>query len=368
MIDRLVSADSHVVPLPSFWRDYLPARLRDRAPRIESTDAGDWTVFEGKRTPVMAINSIAGKARDGQGLRYRRFAEQVPGGHDPAARIADQDRDGIVAEVLYGGGPLATEDRELFYASHVAYNDWLADFCAHAPSRLVGVAYLPLESPEAAVAEVRRTRARGLRAALLPAKPPFGAYWDRDWAPLFAALTEACMPAGLHVGFGFARRHRFEGGAAFMTDVVMTKLEMAAPLADLVFGGVLERHPDLKVISVEAYVGWLPFVAEYMDHAYRVHRYWNDLGLREEPSHYLRRQVYATFIEDPVGLRERHALGVDNLLWSSDYPHGESTFPDSRGFVARAFAGIPEEETRKMVHDNARRVFDICLDPLRPRA
>jgi hypothetical protein len=90
-----------------------------------------------------------------------------------------------------------------------------------------------------------------------------------------------------------------------------------------------DRQPELRVISVEAYNGWLPFVAEYGDHAYRVHRYWNDVGLAEPPSFYLRRQVYATFIEDPVGLRERHAFGVDNIMWSSDYPHGESTFPDS---------------------------------------
>jgi len=142
MIDRLISADSHVVPLPSFWREYLPAQLRDRAPRIESTDEGDFSVFEGRRAPVMAINSIAGKSRDGQGFSYRRFTEQLAGGHDPAARIADQERDGIAAEVLYGGGPLVTEDRELFLASHLAYNHWLADYCAHAPERLLGLALL----------------------------------------------------------------------------------------------------------------------------------------------------------------------------------------------------------------------------------
>jgi predicted TIM-barrel fold metal-dependent hydrolase len=359
MIDALISADSHVVPLPSFWREYLPARLRERAPRIEETDAGDVVVFEGRRTPVLAINSIAGRTREGAGLTYRRFAEQVPGGHDPRARLVDQDRDGIVAEVLYGGGPLATEDPELRTASHVAYNDWLADYCAIAPARLLGVAYVPVDSPEIAVAEVRRAHRRGLRGALLPAAPPGGAWWDDAWVPLWQALVECVMPAGLHVGFGFARRHRFEGGAAFMTDVVMTKLEMAAPLADLVFGGVLARWPALRIVSVEAYVGWLPFVAEYMDHAYRVHRYWNDLGLREPPSAYLRRQVSATFIEDPVGLRERHVLGVENLMWSSDYPHGESTFPDSRGFVARAFAGVAEAETRQMVFENARRLYGL---------
>jgi predicted TIM-barrel fold metal-dependent hydrolase len=359
MADPLISADSHVVPLPSFWREYLPAGLRDRAPRIESRDDGDVAVFEGRRTPVMAINSIAGRTREGQGFSYRRFADQVPGGHDPRARLADQDRDGVVAEVLYGGGALVTDDRELHEASHAAYNDWLADYCAVAPARLLGVAYIPFASPAGAVAEIRRAHARGLRGALLPARPPDGQWWDDAWTPVWQALVECGMPAGLHVGFGFARRHRFEGGAAFMTDVVMTKLEMAAPLADLVFGGVLARWPELRVVSVEAYVGWLPFVAEYMDHAYEVHRWWNDLRLPEPPSAYLRRQVHATFIDDPVGLRERHVLGVDNLMWSSDYPHGESTFPESRAFVARRFAGVPEEETRKIVYENARRLYRV---------
>jgi predicted TIM-barrel fold metal-dependent hydrolase len=359
MIEKLISADSHVVPLPGFWREYLPAALRDRAPRIESTDAGDFTVFEGRRTPVMAINSIAGKSRDDQGFTYRRFSEQIAGGHDPAARLLDQDRDGVVAEVIYGGGPLVTSDRELYVASHYAYNDWLADYCSIAPGRLLGVAYIPFESPDGAVAEIRRARRKGLKSALIPATPPSGHFWDETWAPVWKALVDAGMPAGLHVGFGFARKHRFDGGPAFMTDVMMTKMEMAGPIADLIFGRVLDRHPELKVISVEAYIGWLPFVAEYIDHAYRVHRYWNDLGLTELPSFYLRRQVYATFIEDPVGLRERHTFGVDNILWSSDYPHGESTFPKSRDFVARAFAGVPEDETRKIVYENARRLYGL---------
>jgi predicted TIM-barrel fold metal-dependent hydrolase len=359
VVDALISADSHVVPLPTFWRGYLPARFRDRAPVVETTDDGEVSVFEGKRSPVMAINSIAGKPRERQGFTYRRFADQVAGGHDPAARIVDQDRDGVVAEVLYGGGPLPTWDTELFVASHYAYNDWLADFCRYDPRRLLGVAYIPFASAEIATAEIRRARTLGLRGALIPATPPSGHWWDDDWAPVWKALVDASLPAGLHVGFGFARKHRFDGGPAFMTDVMMTKMEMAGPLADLVFGGVLQRHPELRVISVEAYIGWLPFVAEYVDHVYAVHRYWNDLGLAERPSAYLRRQVFATFIDDPVGIRERHAIGVDNVMWSSDYPHGESTFPASRAHVERIFAGVPADETRKMVYENARRLFGM---------
>src|SRR5262249_60873115 len=133
MIDALISADSHVVPLPTFWRDYFPARWRDHAPRVESTDAGDVVVFEGRRTPVMAINSIAGKTREGQGLRYRRFSEQVPGGHDPHARLRDQDRDGIIAELLYGARPVASHEPDLLDASALAYDELLAHLSAFSP-------------------------------------------------------------------------------------------------------------------------------------------------------------------------------------------------------------------------------------------
>src|SRR5262249_23761556 len=214
MIDALISADSHVVPLPTFWRDYFPARWRDHAPRVESTDAGDVVVFEGRRTPVMAINSIAGKTREGQGLRYRRFSEQVPGGHDPHARLRDQDRDGIIAEVLYGGGPLATDDPELFAASHLAYNDWLADYCAVAPTRLLGVAYIPFVSPEGAVAEIRRAARKGLRGALLPARPPAGSWWDEAWDPVWRGPREIGGPPGGPVRLGFGRPRPLPRGPA----------------------------------------------------------------------------------------------------------------------------------------------------------
>src|SRR5262249_35422900 len=160
------------------------ARFRDQAPRVEATDDGEVSVFEGRRTPVMAINSIAGKSREGQGFTYRRFAEQVAGGHDPAARLGDQARDGIAAEAPYGAGPPATQDRDRFFASHLAYNDWLADYCAHAPDRLLGVAYIPFASADGAVGEIRRARQRGLRGALLPATPPTGRWWDPEWAPV----------------------------------------------------------------------------------------------------------------------------------------------------------------------------------------
>jgi hypothetical protein len=220
--EPLISADSHVVPLPTFWREYLPAALRDRAPVVESTDEGDFTVFEGRRSAVMAINSIAGKARDGQGFAYRRSAEQVAGGHDPAARVADQDRDGVVAEVLYGGGPLPTADRELFVASHYAYNEWLARYCATDPKRLLGVA---------TSRSVAGDRGGGIRRAepgpgAVHPRVPSGHWWDAEWTPVRDALVGEDLPEA-------PRRVRVRAQAPLrrrprvLTDVMMTKMEMA---------------------------------------------------------------------------------------------------------------------------------------------
>lgn len=341
------------------WSEYLPTAYRDRAPKLRRTDRGDFVEFEGAKTPVMALNSQAGKEKDEFTFAHPRWEDQRAGGWDPAARVADQDVDGVAAEVLYGGGPLRSTDLDLHYASHASYNDWLADFCAHDPKRLFGVAYIPFDSVESAVSEVRRAAQRGLKSTLIQARPPHGRWHDPEWAPLWEALVETGLPAGLHVGFSFKRNMRFQDPAGFMTDLVMTKVEMAEPIAELLFGGVLERYPDLKVISVEAYAGWLAFVAEYVDHAWDTHRGWLDLSLSLKPSDYIRRQVYATFIEDPVGIRERHTIGVDNLMWSSDYPHGESTWPRSREWVQTALADVPREDVRKIVHDNAQRLYRI---------
>jgi predicted TIM-barrel fold metal-dependent hydrolase len=368
------------------WREYLPAAFRERAPRLESTDEGDFEVFEGRRKPIMVLNSLAGKKPEEYSLTVRRLDETRAGGWDPAARLEDMDLDGVAAEVLYGGGPLNSADPELRLASHAAYNDWLADFCAVAPDRLIGVAYIPFGSMEGtpteikvssgstsaggsasfgsvegAVAEIERAHRRGLKSVLIPAEPPFGEWHGPEWAPLWRTLSELQMPAAFHVGFSFAgkRQTSLDSGSYFLTHLVMSKLGMAAPLVQLAYSGVLEAYPGLKVVAVEGQLGWIPFVVQYVDHLYEKHRHWTKLDLKERPSYYLRRQVYATFMEDEVGLRERHALGVDNIMWSSDYPHSETTWPNSRQLVEQWLAELTPEETRKIVRDNARSLYGL---------
>ena len=205
-----------------------PRRFRDRAPRIESTDEGDFTVFEGRRTPVMAINSIAGKSRDGPGIPLRPLRGAGGGRTRPGGASVDQDRDGIVAEVLYGGGPLTTADRDLHLASHAAYNDWLADYCAYMPRAPARRRYIPFESPAGAVAEIRRgapstgcaARCCRRRSRRATGGTPTGRRSGKRWSR--PACPRRCTSASASRG-----KHRFDGGPAFFTDLVMTKMEMA---------------------------------------------------------------------------------------------------------------------------------------------
>jgi predicted TIM-barrel fold metal-dependent hydrolase len=359
MAPELISADSHVNPRPTIWREYLPAAFHERAPRLESTDEGDFEVFEGQRKPILALSSLAGKKPEEYSLTVRRLSDTRAGGWDPAARLQDMDLDGVQAEVLYGGGPLNAADPELRLASYAAYNDWLADFCAHDPQRLLGVAYIPFVSVEGAVAEIKRSHKRGLKSALIPAEAPFGAWHAPEWAPLWETLSELQMPAGFHVGFSFKRHTRLDGGPYYMTDLIMSKLGMAEPLVQLIYSGVLERYPEVKLVAVEGQLGWIPFVEQYMDHIYEKHRHWTGVNLAEHPSFYFRRQVYATFMEDAVGVRERAAIGVDNIMWSSDYPHSETTWPNSQQLLDQWLSDLSPDEASKIVRDNARKLYRL---------
>jgi predicted TIM-barrel fold metal-dependent hydrolase len=360
MANDLVSADSHVNPPPTMWADYLPASLRDQAPRVESTDEGDFEVFEGKRKPVLGINAMAGRRPEQYSLTVRRLEEQRAGGYEPRARLEDMDKDHIRAEVIYGGGPLPSQQPELRRASHAAYNDWLADFCSEDPKRLLGVAYLPCDAPEVAVAEVKRAAGRGLRGCVIPRFPGDGEWFDREWDGLWKAIIDAGWAAAIHVG-GQGRKAEMPSTDAtgFMSGVLMSKFAMAEAVSRFALSGLLARYPGLSVVSVEGQLGWIPFTQYYLDHIWEKHRYWTKSELKERPSTYFKRQVYATFMEDPVGLREREFIGVDNILWSSDYPHSETTWPNSLKLTSEWMRDFPEQDRRKILHENAERLYKL---------
>ncbi len=359
----LISSDSHVTMPDAAWQEYLDPGLRDRAPRIEHTDEGDFRVFEGRRTPIMTLDNLAGKKPEEFKLNVRKLDEQRSGAWDPAARIKDMDADGIDAEVLYVGGPLQTADTELRLASVRGYNRWLSDFGSHAPGRLLGMAAIPIDTPERAVEEIHFAAAQtGLAGGYIPLFPPEGDYGDEKWNPIWEAFLDTGLPVGLHVGGrrpGTPVVSIYESAPRFMTGLVMSKLTMAEAVSELIHGLVMQRYPELKFIAVEGQIGWISFFQYYSDHIWEKHRYWTGSELKEPPSHYFRRQVFATFMEDPVGLREREHIGIDNIMWASDYPHSETTWPDSKKLTDGWFASFDAEERDRILWKNCAELYGL---------
>lgn len=360
---RLISSDSHVTMPDEAWQEYLDPQFRDKAPVVEETDEGVFRTFEGRRTPVNTLNNLAGKKPEDFSLNVRRLDDPRRGASDPADRLKDMDTDGVDAEVLYVGGPLMTQDTALRLNSVRGYNRWLADFSSYAPERLLGMAAIPMDTPELAVAEIHFAAAQtGLAGGYIPLFPNEGDYGDPRWNPVWEAFRETNMPIGLHVGGrrpGTPVANLYESAPRFMTGLVMSKFTMAEAVSELIHGLVMERYPELRFIAVEGQIGWISFFNYYSDHLWEKHRFWTKSQLPHPPSVYFKRQVWGTFMEDPVGLRERHAIGVDNIMWASDYPHSETTWPNSKSLTDEWFTPFGDEEKAKISWKNCATVFNL---------
>ncbi len=358
----LISSDSHVKMPDEAWQEYLDPRFRAQAPRIERTDEGDFRVFEGQRSPILALDNLAGKAPEEFSLNVRKLDEQRPGAWDPAERIKDMDLDGLDAEVLFFGGPLVTTDQALRLNSVRGYHRWLSDFCSYAPDRLLGMAAIPIDTPDIAAEEVHFAKESGLVGGTIPLFPSEGDYSDRKWDKMWHAFLDTGLPIALHTGSrrpGTPGANIYDSSARFMTGLVMNKMTMAEAVSELIHGLVMQRFPDLKFLAVEAQIGWISFVQYYMDHLWEKHRYWTKSELQEPPSTYFHRQVFATFMEDPVGLREYEHIGVDNIMWASDYPHSETTWPDSKKLTDEWMRSFPDLDREKILWRNCAGLFGL---------
>ncbi|MEA3178291.1 MAG: hypothetical protein QOI59_1814 [Gammaproteobacteria bacterium] len=376
---QIIDADAHVNPPATFWADYLPAGLRALAPKLEHGEDADYVVFEGRRKKLNLIGAQAGRS----GVDFKmegRLSDTRLGGWMPAERLQDMDRDGMDAAVLFGGGPLGTSNDELFFASFDAYNRWLADFCSYAPGRLHGVAYVPMRDVTLAIQMMRDAAKRGFTTVNIPAFPHalkkldsaggFAAqalaltgddksgrrYCDPEFDPFWAAAVELGMTITIHLG---ARVPRFEDPEKFLADMPMSKVAMAEPIAILIFGGVFQRFPQLKFVTVESGVGWFAWFCEYVDATWKKQRFWTKSTLVEPPSFYMERNVYGSFINDAVGIANRNFPGAKNIMWSSDYPHSETTYPHSRESIEAQFQGVPEADRRQIICERARALYRV---------
>jgi predicted TIM-barrel fold metal-dependent hydrolase len=339
----LISADSHFVEPPGMWAERLDHRFRDRAPRaIRLADRpGEFFVCENLApAPVAAFFSAGVPAAEMPKFMQRRFDEAPKAVFDPAERIKDQDRDGVAAEVIYTsmGMPLfGLADAEFRAACFRAFNDWATDYCKHDLKRLIPLGLVTLEDIPAAVAELKRIKGRGMAGAMIwgeaPAERP---YSHPDYDPFWAAAQDLEMTLSLHILTGAKGTAGHASnvlnvnlkGVEAMTGVISMVHPIERTLTALVFGGVLERFPRLKIISAENDVAWMAFFL------FRIDKY-SARGLARfnlplKPSEYIKRQVYATFIDDPVFVNLLDWYPADNIMWSSDYPHGQATFPTRR--------------------------------------
>jgi len=374
----VVSADSHVMEPGDLWQERLPKRFRDRSPRvIENPEAQGprWLFAVAGVSPFPIAGGFAA-GRSGDELKEfmsQGYEAARPSGWDPAERMKDQELDGVDAEVLYPtlAMPIFSMiDPPLQRACFQVYNDWVAEYCRYAPNRLYGIGLISLEDADQAAEDVESIAKQGMRGAMIwGAAPEERPYSDRSYDPFWRAASEAKLPVSLHIIASRGRRTVGVGEKTIGADNVNPGIwystvfhEIQESLATLIFGGVLARFPELRIVSAENDIGWLPHFIYRMDHAYeKWGNMWNDdTPLR--PSEYVRRQVWATFQDDPVGPRTHDIFGAENYMWASDFPHSDSTFPDSRGFIERNFAGVPAPVRRRIVYDNAVSLYGMELD------
>lgn len=290
--------------------------------------------------------------------------------------IDELERDGVVGAVLIGGAAfLAGDDRDVAVAWTSLVNDWVADTFADELHRFAPGISLPLCDIAASVKELERAAALGLRPVLLPDVVPARPYLDPAWEPLWEAAEGLGVPLSTHVStpramFPWTPKTTYGPGQGATTGFALVSMGMAETIAWFACGGILERHPGLKIVMTECSAGWLAWAMHFFDTHY-FGRFGNafltDQGLgpmkatEAPPSHYIKRQIACTFMDDPVAIRNRDLTGLDCLMWGNDYPHQEGVFPDSQAWVDKQFAGVPEPEIMHIVHDNAASVFGLTV-------
>jgi predicted TIM-barrel fold metal-dependent hydrolase len=398
VLPPLLSSDGHLEVLPERWTPRIPARLRDKAPRtIRLPDGGDALQIENQEPrPVPFLDLRAGRTNE----NWQPFGTKVEGTAGvgpPEQRLEEQDVDGLLAEVLFPNmqmGPRlwrSMTDDEAYRAAVRAYNDWLGEeYCAVSRDRLIGLGVIPWTNVDDAVAELAHCARLGLRGVTLGVFPSGKSYPtpadDRFWA----AAIDMKMPLTVHVGFDrlgpraaeptFEYRDADPGmvakipGRTIVEWMALLGLPPALSLTQMIMSGAFDRFPDLKVFFAETRLGWVPFWMEEADYWYERHRHWaerllNLKPLRQRPSDYVRQHVYFSVQHvERVAVELRHHLGVEHVMFATDFPHIECDWPNTRPFAERLFADVPADEAFKIAAGNMLAFFHLGDTPVGRKA
>ena len=373
-----ISADCHIdlpwIP-PDLFTANASAALKDRMPYVkDGPDGPFWTAKNGTSFGLWGgVGPAGSKYEPGKHHRvdvmaatglYEDGKKGIARPTDPARRAMDMDRDGVQAEVIYGilGAATRLNDHEAATEMFHIYNDWLVEFCRHDPDRFIGLACLPYGDIDAAVQEVYRVAKLGLRGMELSCSWDMEPMWHPTWEPLWKAVNDVNLPLHFHTfpalppsvlenQKGLTRR------AAFFTVVSAFQMNLVNILAAIVGAAVLERYPNVRIAFGESGIGWVPYALDRMDFEWEDR--FTDLGLKMKPSDYWRRQCKATFQFDRIGTKLIDDMGVETLMWGSDYPHGDGVWPDSTKYIAEQFGHLPADVTYKITCENAGKFYGL---------
>ena len=373
-----ISADCHLdlpwMP-PDLFTSMASRELKERMPFVVDSDEGPkWTAKNGASFGFKnGVGPAGSKYQKGKHHRvdvmaetglYEDGAKDIRRVSDPHLRIKDLDRDGVDAEVIYGilGASSRLNDKEASNEMLRIYNDWLKDFCSHYPDRHIGLACLPYGDIDAAVKEIHRVAKMGIRGLELSCSWDMEPMWHPMWEPLWKAINEVDLPLHFHTfpaippsqldsAVGPARR------AAFFTVVSSFQMNLVNILAAVIGAGVLERYPNVRISFGESGIGWIPYALERMDFEWEDR--FRDLGLKMKPSDYWRRQCKGTFQFDRIGGKLIDDMGVESLMWGSDYPHADGVWPESSKYIEENFGHLPADVVRKVTCENAGKFYRL---------
>ncbi len=373
---------------------WLPAKHRDKAPRVERRGIGtmrhvgggtyeqtfdpegpqaDCWVYEDLVYIHKRHVAAVGFDRDDMTMTPITYDEMRPGCYEPKARVDDMELNWVEASLSFPRFPrfcgqtfMEAKDRELAEACVYAYNDWMVEeWCGDSGGRLIPLPIIPLWDAELAAAEVRRNAARGVHAVCfseIPAVLGLPSIHTGDWDPFFAACAETRTVVCMHIGSS-SKMPATSGDAPVAVAATLSFGNAMASLTDFLFSGVLVRFPDLKLAYSEGQIGWIPYILERADDVWLEHRAWG--GVRdivpEPPSTYYYRQVFGCFFRDRHGIESLQSVGVDNITFETDYPHTDSTWPHTKKVAQELMAGLPDDVVRKLVRGNAIRMLELDL-------
>lgn len=396
VLPKIISVDDHVVEPPHTFERWLPAKWRDHPdrPRVErrgiksmtyrggvnydiewdeSQPKSDTWFYEDLVQPHKRHVAAAGFPRDEMTLSPITYDEMRPGCYDPKARLEDMDIDGVEASLCFPTMPrfcgqtfAERKDKELAYACVQAYNDWMVEeWCGDAGGRLIPLCLIPLWDIDLAVKEIHRNAERGVTAVAfseIPAKLGLPTIHSGYWNPFF----EACAATGTTVCMHIGSSSQMPATSADAPPAVSAALSFGnamSSLSDYVFSGILARLPTLKLAYSEGQIGWVPYMLERIDDVWEQHRAWAGVKdvIMEPPSNFWHRQIFGCFFRDRHGLESLHRIGVDNVTFETDYPHTDSTWPDSQKIFAEQIDALDDETVFKVARGNAIRMLN--LDP-----